>query len=80
MMNMESRDDLYRAEEFLASIRLVQELDKSPQDESLVTNPRDDLESHKEPELDSNRQPDRNRIKELRKLLAGILLLELIQR
>ena len=72
-MSMESRNDLHRAEEFLASIRVAQELDgfselKSPSID------KEGIGTSKNPGLNLFPKPNHNRVKELRKILAEIFL------
>ena len=68
-MTMESRNDLHRAEEFLASIRVAQELDGFSESKTPAID-----KTGKEPGLSLIQKPNRNRVKELRKILAEILL------
>jgi hypothetical protein len=72
-MTMESRNDLRRAKEFLASIQVAQELDELSESKSPTAN-REDNDNSNESGLYLVPKPNRNRIKELRKLLAEILL------
>ena len=72
-MSMESRNDLHRAEEFLASIRVAQELDGFSELKSPAID-KEGIGTSKTPGLNLIPKPNHNRVKELRKILAEILL------
>ena len=72
-MTIESRNDLHRAEEFLASIRVAQELDGFAESESPAIE-KEGIETGKKSGLNLIPKPNRNRVKELRKILAEIIL------
>ena len=72
-MNMESRNDLHRAEEFLAGIRVAQELDEFSEPKSTTENKEG---NKKGVELRTNHSLglNRNKVQKLRKFLAEMLL------